>query len=293
MSRTIGHDVAQAFLMLDAFISVGVRAFDVTLTDVDGEKLRRGYQSNRPVDELRRAIGTALQEADRRKVNYIIRPQRVPSVDLIQLDDLATSAAACVQPFAFMVLRTSPGNYQAWVAVKDSPPDFARRLRKGASADPTASGATRISGSRNFKTKYAPDFPRVEVTHVAAGKITTVAALEKSGLVAPPESPARVSPRASAGRSRRARKWPSYALCVQNAPPVHRGERPDISKADFTWCMTAIDWGWSIEDTAARLMEESTKARENGEGYALLTARNAAAAVERRGSSPKTPPAPR
>ena len=41
--------------------------------------------------------------------------------------------------------------------------DLARRLRKGAGADPTASGATRISGSLNFKTKYAPEFPLVDV----------------------------------------------------------------------------------------------------------------------------------
>jgi hypothetical protein len=57
--------------------------------------------------------------------------------------------------------------------------------------------------------------------------------------------------------------------------------------------MAAIDWGWSIEDTAARLLEESTKAQENGAGFALQTARNAAAAVERRGSSQKPPPVPR
>jgi hypothetical protein len=49
--------------------------------------------------------------------------------------------------------------------------------------------------------------------------------------------------------------------------------------------MTAIDWGWSIDDTAARLVEVSEKARERvrlkDEGYALITAQNAAAAVER------------
>jgi hypothetical protein len=28
--------------------------------------------------------------------------------------------------------------------------------------------------------------------------------------------------------------------------------------------MTALTWGWGIEDTAARLMEESDKAREDG-----------------------------
>jgi hypothetical protein len=29
---------------------------------------------------------------------------------------------------------------------------------------------------------------------------------------------------------------------------------------DYNWCMTAIDWGWSIEDTAAKLPEVSEKA---------------------------------
>jgi homoserine acetyltransferase len=56
-----------------------------------------------------------------------------------------------------------------------------------------------------------------------------------------------------------------------------------VSRADFAWCMTALDWGWNIEETAARLMEVSSKARENGERYATLTAQNAAAAVERKG----------
>ena len=37
--------------------------------------------------------------------------------------------------------------------------------------------------------------------------------------------------------------------------------------------MTAIDWGWSVEETAQRLMQESTKAQENGEKYPLPTAR--------------------
>ncbi|MGH7171544.1 MAG: hypothetical protein ACRELG_14810 [Gemmataceae bacterium] len=55
------------------------------------------------------------------------------------------------------------------------------------------------------------------------------------------------------------------------------------SRADFTFCLLAIDWGWTIQETAARLLQESGKAQENGEAYALRTARNAAAAIERRG----------
>ncbi|MEI9978407.1 MAG: hypothetical protein WDN23_05300 [Edaphobacter sp.] len=46
--------------------------------------------------------------------------------------------------------------------------------------------------------------------------------------------------------------------------------------------MTALDWGFDIPETAARLMEVSTKAKENGPRYASLTAQNAAAAVERK-----------
>jgi hypothetical protein len=49
--------------------------------------------------------------------------------------------------------------------------------------------------------------------------------------------------------------------------------------------MTAIDWGWSIEDTVAQLPKVSEKARERillkDEGYPLITAQNAASAVAR------------
>jgi hypothetical protein len=70
---------------------------------------------------------------------------------------------------------------------------------------------------------------------------------------------------------------------VEGAPEARGGGRPDISRADFTFCLIAIKWGWSVEETAERLMQESSKAQENGEAYAMRTARNAAAAVGRGG----------
>jgi hypothetical protein len=79
--------------------------------------------------------------------------------------------------------------------------------------------------------------------------------------------------------------WPDYARALAGAPPRREGSGPDRSMADFTWCMTAIDWGWSIENTASKLPEVSENARERVQlrdrGYPLITARNAAAAVER------------
>jgi len=57
---------------------------------------------------------------------------------------------------------------------------------------------------------------------------------------------------------------------LQNAPPAHHSDQPDVSRADFTFCLLAIDWGWSVAETCQRLLEQSRKARENGEAYAHL-----------------------
>jgi hypothetical protein len=92
------------------------------------------------------------------------------------------------------------------------------------------------------------------------------------------EAVERISPSTYTGL----RKLPSYKRCVEGAPPNHAGTGPDISRADFTWCMTAIDWGWGIENVADRLMELSVKAPEEGKRYALQTTRAAAAALQRR-----------
>ena len=69
-------------------------------------------------------------------------------------------------------------------------------------------------------------------------------------------------------------------------------DRPDISRADFTWCRTAIEWGWSTQDTAPRLMELRSKAKENGERYAVLTATRAAKSVDRQPYRAKSTPLP-
>jgi len=280
-TQTDGNPAAQAArAMLDAFTSAGAEQFDVTWTTRQGEKAN--FRRHVPAESLRHFLPQLLMSAEKRELNLIVRPVSRRAV-FIQLDDLSGEGMERLKPAAFLGLETSPGNYQAWVALPTggADKDFARRLRKGAGADDTASGATRVAGSLNFKDKYAPDFPRVRVAHTAPGLMASAGQLESMGLVAAPEKPAPFIPLSPLSRTR-SRKWPSYLRCVQGAPENRDKTGPDISRADFTWCMTAISWGHGIEETAARLMEESTKARENGEGYALLTAQNAAAAHERR-----------
>jgi len=276
-----GHAAAQA--MLDAFASVGAVRFDVTSTDKAGDK--KWFRPGVSLAALRERMPGLLDAATARQRNVIVRP-RGPHVTFIQLDDLKADRLPRLAPAVFLTLETSPGNFQSWAAlaaIEDK--DFARRLRKGTGADATASGATRVAGSVNFKDKYAPNFPRVAITAVQSGRVTTAAELDGLGLVAPPETVAE-PPRPSPARSRPGpdkRRWPSYAIALKGAPQNSEDTGRDTSRADFVWCMTAITWEWSVDETADRLMEESPKARKAGRGYADLTARKAALAVERRG----------
>jgi hypothetical protein len=284
------QNLDEALRMLDTFASVGATHFDLTHIDIDGEK--RGFRPDQSLAQLRNSLPKLFPGAETRQNNIIIRPLS-NRIHFVQLDDLDEAALSRVGEAAFLTLQTSPGNHQAWIAVSGltdphEAKDFARSLRKGTGADPNASGATRVAGTANYKRKYEPDFPVVEILHAAPGRTMSPAQLEALGLVAPPE-PARQMPvtplRVSRGHesAHRARKWPDYARCLQSAPQNHSGTGPDVSRADFTWCLTAIDWGFGVQETASKLLEVSAKAKENGQRYASLTAENAAKAVERKG----------
>ena len=183
-----------------------------------------------------------------------------PGVTFIQLDDLNADLLAALAPAVFLTLETSPGNFQAWVAMPGGEDkDFARRLRKGTGADATASGATRVAGSLNFKDKYAPDFPRVAIRAAHPGRRTPRPSLNGLALVAAPEvvaQPLRIAPARFTAATAVAELRP---LRGRRAAQQRRN-RPRLSRADFVWCMTAITWGWTVDRTAERLMEESTKA---------------------------------
>ena len=234
-----GRGAEQAWQMLDTFGSLGVSAFDLTQTDIDGRKC--GFRSAESLLALRRWMPRLLQSAIQRQHNVIVRPRRA-TVELVQLDDLSGVMLARLTAAAFLILATSAGNYQAWVAGEKYAADFVRRLRQGSGADPSASGATRVAGSLNFKRKYEPEFPMVQLLTAIPTRTVTQAELEALGLVAMPEPnpvirPGRVS------SDCRSKLWPSYERCLQNAPPAHHSDRADVSRADFTFCLLAIDWG--------------------------------------------------
>ena len=304
-------DLKEAFRMFDIFASCGAQTFVVTKTELEwpGHKKKK-WGKTYSLDALREKLPGIVRTADitypahlpdgqqvMAGENVILRPIAADTA-FIQLDDLKTQKQLDqVRPAACIIHETSPGNYQAWIAVsglqegKESFIEVMRRVRQAVGGnDKSASHATRLAGTQNWKVKYLPDPPEVTILEAHPGRIMAPAQLESLGLLAPVEqeapilsAPRRVSP--AQFRHRFEKVWPDYARSLAGAPPSLQGNGPDRSMADFTWCMTAIDWGWSIEDTAAQLVEVSEKARERArcgdEGYALITAQNAAAAVER------------
>lgn len=270
------HQAAQT--MLESFGRSGATRFDLTITDAKGDKVR--YRRGVHLRDLGREMPTIIDEAEIKGENVIVRPQG-PGMTFVQLDDLDKDRLARVLPIAFLAIETSPGSFQAWIALSERSIDesLPRRLKRGVGADLNASGAARVAGSRNFKPKHAPDFPVVMTVHADPGKITTQNEITALGLVAPEEALAAPPRGPTPGRS--PKRWPDYRRCLDGAPLNHDQTGPDVSRADFAWCMTAIGWGFGVEEVASRLMEESRKAQTNGARYALATARNAAAVKEK------------
>jgi hypothetical protein len=297
--------LAQARRMLGIFASVGAERFHVTWTHADGNprrprSLRSSLQSlgctlPQPENEdwldaihiarigaadLECILPALLETASADQLNLNLRPYS-DAVWFIQLDDIGADALARCAPAMFLQIETSPGNHQAWLALRGRHDrEFARRVRRGAGTDITASEATKIAGTLNFKVKYAPDYPRVMIRAEYPGRITSIGELERLGIVAPPEKFVPVSP--ARPWSHGTDKWPSYAMCLDKAPRNRNGNGPDRSRADYWFCFLAIQWGHGESDTADHLIQESPKAREKGKSYAAQTARQAAAAVERR-----------
>jgi hypothetical protein len=196
------NGLAEGLRMLDLFASVGADRYYVTKTDLLENKTRAWPATP---ERLRHTLPAILRAAAVRKPsrtpegtimageNVIVRPMS-HTLRFIQLDDLSASALDRVRPAAFLTLATSPGNHQAWIAVSGIPEgkeafkEFMRRVRKAVGGnDKSASHATRLAGTENFKLKYYPAFPAVAIVEAVPGHIVAAEQLERLGLVAPPE----------------------------------------------------------------------------------------------------------
>lgn len=212
--------------------------------------------------------------------NLIIRPYTPPAVVLVQLDDLEQEQLERVRPAAFLILRTSPKErgYQAWLAVQGGDREFTSRLKRGTGADLSASGSVRMAGTGNYKRDYKASFPTLAIEEAHPGRIVTREELESVGL--PAAAPEKRQPPASPLRCSTDRPlrlaWPDWNLCLKEM--LARGKKR--SAADFYFACIANDrYKRTPEEIADKLMEESSKAKENGYDYALGQAERAAEKV--------------
>jgi hypothetical protein len=121
----------------------------------------------------------------------------------------------------------------------------------------------------------------VEISRANAGSVTTMAALEQAGLLAPreqPKPPACSAPQKPQQRPAGGRNWPDYQQVLSGAPKKTDGT-PDRSKADYFFSKYAYERGWTVDEIAAKLPDVSERARERiakqDFGYCLVVARNA------------------
>jgi hypothetical protein len=82
MEEKHGRGDIAALKMLDTFASIGVRFFDITHTNLEGEK--RGFRPKQSLIEARRSVPFLLVSAPRRQNNVIVRPHRPHAALLIQ-----------------------------------------------------------------------------------------------------------------------------------------------------------------------------------------------------------------
>ncbi len=273
--------VADANLMLTAFVNIGVEHLQETLMWGINDPEFHGKQ---PIDRIRKSLPTWLSFHPH--ANLILRPclPKDSNTLIIQLDDLTAETVNKIKAFVFCATETSPAKYQAFVAISDGAYYDAREIRRrliaGTQADTGATGAFRVAGSFNTKAKHKRadgTFPRVRLVIVNHGHIVTVDELFAAGLLPNAAPRARrqaaavtTRPAAFKGRSigsRIARRVPRYAKALADAPIKDDGT-PDRSKADLFFARTCLFY-WQPplqrEEVAELLLKRSEKAQEHSD----------------------------
>jgi hypothetical protein len=253
---------------LRAFEAVGAEGFDVTIKDeIGGNKT---LFSSHTIEELRVRLPELLKQNATRHDSLIIRP-RSERVAFIQVDDLSLETRKLFDDVCFLSFKTSPGNYQAWLAVQGISEDERKKLRErilrklGEQVDRGATGAMRLPGSINRKPSRNGYRVQLHFPLRSSSRILTPGVLEQSGLLAPlPEvtaKPKRVStPRTSTHPMR----FPSYEICLKKYPKKDskRGDGYDHSPADASFLSTCLEWGIPEDVAKAEWFKVSARAQE-------------------------------
>lgn len=314
----------QVLAFIDVLASVGATKFDVVTLSldegtIDGKKIggkKVKYRSGLSTTVIRRDLLKIIKDADCRECSVIMSHPSGSEVKFIQCDDLDEQTMSRLLPVAFMGLRTSPSikGFQIWIAMRSEEiGDYYRRLRDGVSSDSSASEATRVPGSRNFKTKHKKAdgiYPFVKLIHLAEGKIASREELEATGLLIEAKRISATRPSKSnlkndqkTGYTNQSqtfgrdftdkeikkymrekagplwRKFPDYEKCRQSALPGKKKGGADRDTIDFPFALYSAKRGFLEDEIADQIMGRSEKYHEmlgeRGRRYARLKAESA------------------
>jgi hypothetical protein len=210
---------------------------------------------------LRRHLSELLTLAQMEGRSLII-DMKANGKRIIQVDEASRNVLELLEPFSFMQVETSAGNYQAWLALPEQTPRelcgavtsrlFARLKTMGANRG--ASGGLRWPGSINEKP--GRNGFRVRLERAALGRIASPEALETAGLLAPlPEAPEQPQP-ARQVQSNTSRVFPDYRRCLSS-------KGGDRSRADASFLKIALLRGFTSAEAAAELARVSDRVQQD------------------------------
>jgi hypothetical protein len=258
---------------LEAFRSVGCTDFE-TFYLTDETKETHAYDRTTG-EKLAGEISEMVHDAERGGDSFIVRARG----SVLQLDDCEGITASLLQPFAFAVIETSRGNFQAWLAFNE-PEDkafVAERIFKGVQSiipstiNHGAGGAIRWPGSINQKPER--NGWRIRIHSLNPGRFVTPSELDDAGLLA---DPARHSfewnPDGPVG------EWPDYQKCLEWKT---KDGKTDRSAADMAWVCGAARRGRMVEEISEKLSQVSERAKLSGQKYIDRTITKALAYLRR------------
>jgi hypothetical protein len=270
--------------------SVGVERVKRVLVDdtkPDGDPERITLARDHTLAEFQGQLPYYLERNRRSSVESMtVRIRFKGDFRLLQLDDTPPAVLEVLRPFAFFMPATSPGNGQAWLAFAEDLSEAQydelryRLFKTGPLAklgvNGGAHGSVRWPGSLNKKPsrRYADgEPPRVQLLYAAVGRTVTVAELESAGLLgeAPPKQKA-VDVRAIRGKLPKG--WPDLT-------ELYAKYDDDRSRAEYVWCLKALQKGWPAAHVERELSVVRSKATvRSRDSYVSDTVRKAASWLE-------------
>lgn len=275
---------AQARQTIKAFESVGVTEFKTVFLSrvaVGGDARCVGSEETK-TSEIGTRLPGYIRRSERQEQSICLRPR---DGQLIQVDDCSLEVVERLSPYSFLVVETSPQNYQAWIALPLTLSDDERvavrerllRQLKGTGANGGAYNSVRLPGALNAKEKYKDaggHYPRVRLVSTAPGLIVTPNLLEQAGLLAPP-LPQKVTALPAYKNSRLPEREADYDEYLRKSGKADT-DKPDRSNADICYAMVMLKMGWPRHHVASRINDFSGKAKGRRDNYAARTVEAAA-----------------